>query len=236
MNYITKPIIVLGYKFLRLFLKYKDRNIKPRGFNERAMEYQFVFRQLTKFCPQHLLDVGSGKTALPALISNCGFKVTAIDNIKDFWPKGMINHHFYIIDDDILSTKLQNKFDMITCISVLEHIKDHAKAMQSMFRLLDSGGHLVVSFPYNDTRYHPNVYDLQGSNAPKGLPYITQVFSRKELNAWIRDSNASILEQEYWNYFTGDYWSVGERLNLPVKVSVGEPHQISTVLLRKNSD
>lgn len=235
MGLISKSILVLGYKLLRLFLKHHYLNKKPVAFNERAMEYHFVFRQLTKFCPQHLLDVGSGKTALPALINNCGFNVTAIDNIKDFWPKGMINHHYYIIDDNILSTKLQNKFDMITCISVLEHIKDHARAMQSMFRLLESGGHLILSFPYNDTRYHSNVYDLQGSNAPKGLPYITQAFSRNELNDWIRDNNASIIEQEYWKYFAGDYWSVGERLDYPVKVSVGEPHQISTILLKKTS-
>jgi SAM-dependent methyltransferase len=228
-------IISFGYKLLRQALKYKYLNQKPMTFNERAMEYQFVFRQLTKYCPQHVLDVGTGKTALPALINNCGLMVTAIDNIKDFWPKGMINHHYYIIDDNILSTKLLNRFDMITCISVLEHIEDHKKAIQSMFQLLDSGGHLILTFPYNEIRYHRNVYDHIGSNAPKDLPFSTQAFSRKELNSWIIDNNAVIVEQEYWKYFSGDYWSVGDRLSCPVEVKVDEPHQISTVLLKKNN-
>jgi len=230
---ITKSIIYFGYKFLRLFLKYNYLNRRPAVFNERAVEYEFVFRQLAQYCPQDILDVGTGKTALPALMNACGPKVTAIDNIKDFWPKGMINHHYYVIDDNILSTQLQNKFDMITCISVLEHIEDHSQAMQSMFRLLKSGGHLIVTFPYSETCYHPNVYELQGSNAPMGLPYVTQSFSRYELNGWIKDNDARIVEQEYWRYFSGDFWSVGERLNIPLKASVNEPHQISTILLNK---
>ena len=227
-------IIVFGYKLLRLILRYKYLNQKPTIFNERAMEYQFVFRQLTKYCPTHVLDVGTGKTALPALINNCGIMVTAIDNIKDFWPKGMINHHYYIIDDNILYSKLLKTFGMITCISVLEHIEDHNNAVHSMLQLLKSGGHLILTFPYNETSYNKNVYNHIGSNAPRNLPYITQAFSRKELNGWMRDNNAIIVEQEYWKYFSGDYWSVGMRLNPPVEVKVNQPHQITTILIKNN--
>lgn len=105
---------------------------KTSTINERPAEYHFVFKSLAKVCPITVLDIGTGKTALPHMIRTCGHKVTAIDNIKDYWPEGMYNRHFHIIHDDITKTKLKNTFDFISCVSVLEHIKDYDKAVQSI--------------------------------------------------------------------------------------------------------
>jgi len=40
--------------------------------NERSVEYRYVFKQVTEFAPQTVMDMGTGKTALPALIKACG--------------------------------------------------------------------------------------------------------------------------------------------------------------------
>ena len=82
--------------------------------NERPIEFSFVFKQLTNLWPKIVLDVGTGKTALPVMMKNCGLLVTAIDNIKDYWDYGMVNRHYHIIDDDIQNTKIKQKFDVIT--------------------------------------------------------------------------------------------------------------------------
>ena len=100
---------------------------KTSNINERPAEYQFVFKTLAKVCPTSVLYIGTGKTALTHLIRPCGHKVTAIDNINDYWPKGMFNRHFHIIHDDITETKLKDTFDFIPCVSVLEHIKTTIK-------------------------------------------------------------------------------------------------------------
>ena len=82
-----------------------------------------------------------------------------IDNVKDYWPSGMSNRHYYILDRDIASSKrleLDGKFDLITCVSVLEHIIDHKMALQNMFGLLNEGGHLIITCPYTENNYTEN--------------------------------------------------------------------------------
>jgi len=203
------------------------------GLNERPVEYRFVFENLTQAFPKTLLDVGTGKTALPQLMRTCGFLVTAIDNIKDYWPSGMVNRHYHVLDDDILAPKLRGPFDFITCISTLEHIPDHRHAVRMMFSLLRPGGRLVLSFPYNEKRYAENVYALPGSIGADKYPFVTQAFSRSEIEQWLADNGAQIISQEYWRYFDGPFWTIGERVVPPVRVASGDLHQISCLALQR---
>lgn len=203
------------------------------GINERPIEYSFVFSQLTELWPKTVLDVGTGTTALPHLMRNCGFLVTAIDNIRDYWPSGMINRHYYIINDDITDTRLHQTFDVITCASVLEHIKEHRAAVRSMFSLLNPGGHLLLTFPYNEQQYIGNVYELPDSSARAKLPFVTQAFSRNEIDAWLADTGMKIRKQEYWRFFSGEYWTCGTRVCPPVRVDSGSRHQLGCLLLVK---
>lgn len=206
-----------------------------RGINERPVEYRFVFEQLTQAFPKTVLDVGTGRTALPQLMRTCGFLVTAMDNIRDYWIGGMVNRHYHVLDDDILAPRLAGPFDFITCISTLEHIRDHARAMRNMLALLRPGGRLVVTFPYNENKYVENVYALPGSIGADKYPFITQAFSRRELEGWTRDGTARIVAQEYWRYFDGAYWTLGQRVVPPIRVAAGELHQISCVALVKDA-
>jgi len=202
--------------------------------NERPIEFQFVFKQLTNFYPKTVLDVGTGLTALPHLMRNCGFMVTAIDNVRDYWPKGMINRHYHVIDDDVTNLKLKSKFDFITCISVLEHVIDHGAAVRNMISHLNPGGHLVLSFPYTHSKYVKNVYDLPSSEAKgKKMAFTTQSYSEKEVLSWISDGSAEIADQEFWQFFTGESWTCGERVVPPKKVSKNDLHQMSCLLIRK---
>jgi 2-polyprenyl-3-methyl-5-hydroxy-6-metoxy-1,4-benzoquinol methylase len=201
------------------------------GFNERAVEYAFVFKNLADIFPQSVLDVGTGVTALPQLIRACGPVVTAIDNISDYWPDGMNNRHYYVLDEDILSPKLDRKFDLITCISTLEHIEAHDAAVDSMFRLLAPGGRLVLSFPYCEDRYVANAYALPGSIGEHVYPFKTQVYSRRQVAGWLAHNNAKIVCQEYWRFFSGEFWTLGERVIPPVRVEADQLHQICCLAL-----
>jgi len=204
------------------------------GINERPLEFRFVFEQLARTWPKKVLDVGTGTTALPHLMRNCGFLVTAVDNIRDYWTSSMINRHYHVINDDITRTRLTKTFDFITCVSVLEHIKDHKAAVRSMFKLLNPGGHLVLTFPYNESRYVGNVYALPESTVKEKLPFVAQAFSRNEINEWMSANNGEIIEQEFWQFFTGEFWTCGERVQPPLQVSKNEKHQISCLLIRKS--
>jgi 2-polyprenyl-3-methyl-5-hydroxy-6-metoxy-1,4-benzoquinol methylase len=211
-------------------LEYETQTIR---FNERPVELAFVFNALKDIYPEKILDIGSGTTALPHLMRNCGFHVTATDNICDYWPSGMINRHYHIIDDDITNSRLSDKYDFITCISVLEHIVESEKAIRNMIELLNPKGHLIVTFPYSENSYVRNVYELEGSSYGKDLPYITQSYSRAEINRWITDSGCVIANQEYWQFWDGNYWTVGKQVIPPINVSVKDKHQLTCILLQK---
>jgi 2-polyprenyl-3-methyl-5-hydroxy-6-metoxy-1,4-benzoquinol methylase len=202
-------------------------------FNERPVEFGFVFRKIGEIYPRAILDVGTGTTALPHLMCNCGCLVTATDNVRDYWPNGMLNRHYHVIDDDITETRLTDTFDLITCISVLEHIQKPDDAVRNMFCLLRPNGHLILTFPYNERSYVRNVYELPGSSYGKGAPYITQSYSRSELNRWLEGNRGAIVDQEYWRFWEGDYWTVGEQLIPPKKVTSEDKHQLTCILIRK---
>jgi SAM-dependent methyltransferase len=202
--------------------------------NERPVEYAFVFHQLTIAAPQSVLDIGTGTTALPHLMRTCGYLVTAIDNVHDYWPAGMVNRHYHVINDDILNSQLSGKFDFITCVSVLEHIPAHELAVRSMFSLLNPGGRILLTFPYNETTYIDNVYHLPEASYGQENPFICQVFSRKQLDAWLEQNQAVLLTEDLWRMFSGEFWTFGHRLLPPTQVSLPKQHHLACILLGKS--
>ena len=203
---------------------------KFRRINERPIEYRFVFEAIRQFIPKTVLDVGTGESALPSLIRTCGPIVTAIDNIRDYWPEGMVNRHFHVKDEDA-TRAISGSYDLIACISVLEHIKSHDDAIRTMLGALNPGGHLVVTFPYNEKQYIPNAYALPGAGYGSDLPYVAQVYSRKELDRWF--AGASIVKQEYWRVFSGEFWTFGDTLRPPVETTKDDLHQLTCLVVRK---
>jgi SAM-dependent methyltransferase len=226
----------IGMIYPRILCKFEYDRQKFSHLNERPIEFGFVFRQITKIWPKTVLDVGTGKTALPYMMRNCGLLVTAIDNIKDYWEFGMVNRHYHVINDDIKNSKLNKKFDLITCISVLEHIDDHRSAMKSMCKLLNPGGHLILTCPYNDNEYIPNVYDLEESNVNHKVSFVTQSFSSTERDSWTQDSEFSLVSDEYWQFFEGQFWTCGNLLSKPMLVSKNHKHQLCCMLFKKKDN
>lgn len=235
----TRPLVVWIKRMLDTYPRWLCRREFGRQhfsrFNERPVEYAFVFRQLAQNYPRKVLDVGTGTTGLPHLMRTCGFLVTATDNIRDYWPAGMSNRHYHVLNDDITNTRLVEKFDCVTCVSVLEHIENVDAAMRNMISLLNPNGLLLLTFPYNENSYVRNVYTLPGSSYGQDASFITQSFSRTELSRWIRNSDAMIIEQEYWQFWEGDHWTVGRQVIPPRKVSAGEKHQLSCVLIHRRA-
>src|SRR5262245_35792464 len=115
-------IHALGRAYIKRIVRSEYEAQTFTRVNERPIEFRFVFEQLNELQPRSILDVGTGTTALPHLMRSCGFLVCAIDNIKDYWSRAIPNRHFHIIDDDIRHSRLTETFNVVTCVSTLEHI------------------------------------------------------------------------------------------------------------------
>ena len=224
----------LAQKPTTLFVKSEFANQRFKRYNERPVEFAFLFRCLAQLAPKTVLDVGTGNTAVPYMIRNCGPVVTAIDNVTDYWPAGMVNRHWHVVDDDIRHPRIAGPFDMVTCISVLEHIVPADKAVGSMLRLLHPGGHLVLTTPFHAPDYVPNVYELPTS-ASRAVhhAYVTQSHGSADLARWLSDNDAEVVEQEYWRYWTGTHWTEGQQIIPPERSTAEQPHQLTCLLIRK---
>jgi 2-polyprenyl-3-methyl-5-hydroxy-6-metoxy-1,4-benzoquinol methylase len=201
--------------------------------NERPIEYSFLFKHLWRICPKSILDIGSGESALPHLMASCGFNVTSTDKKGDYWDFYYFNRHYPIQKDDITSTKLQQKFDLITCLSVLEHIPNSDNAINNIFKLLKTNGYLILSYPYNPNKYIDNVYELDGAGYGQDAPYICQIFSDKNLNDWLYQNNGKIIDQEYYKVFAGDFWTFGDRIYPPRKVLIDDNPHLTCIIIQK---
>lgn len=208
---------------------------KPRftQTNERPVEYAFALTCLGRLSAREVLDVGSGLTAWPHVLADCGFRVTAMDNISDYWDRDVFNRHYHVINDDITSPRLSEHFDAVTCISVLEHVPNHADAVRGIFRLLRPGAHAVLTVPYNENRYVQNVYALEGVGYGRDAAYACQVFSRAQIDEWMTDVGATVVEQEYYRIFSGELWAFGSRVHPPERVGKTETHHLTCVLVKK---
>lgn len=102
---------------------------------------------------------------IQVLDAACGFKtpgylmcaeldnvkaVTALDlgkgYAKSFLNNGIDHSKVKKVLGDLTKWESANTFDVIVCISSLEHIKKYKKAIQKMYNSLKFGGHLFITF------------------------------------------------------------------------------------------
>ncbi len=233
---IDKAIRGFGDWYIRKTCRAEyDRQFFHRH-RERPIEFAFALRALADARPKTVLDVGTGTTAWPHLLRNCGFVVTAVDNVRDFWPEGMINRHWTILDVDIVNgaDALTERYDAITCISVLEHIEDHAKAVANMAHLLAPGGILILTTPYSAQHPYPNVYEHPDAVYGKDFPYKCRSSSQVELQQWLK-SGLRIERRELWKMFTGPMWDTGALCDWEEAPDESAPHQLGCFVFSKQS-
>jgi len=227
-----------GHTYVRAVNRRQYRTQAFVEVNERPAEYRFALEGLSEIAPTTVLDVGTGTSPWPALLRVCGYAVTATDQMTSYWGRGgVFNRHYHIVPDDITDpSELVGPYDCITCISVLEHIKDHAGAMRSMASLLSKDGHIILTIPFSSEGYVENAYALSESSYGQNANYVCQVFSESELAGWLKDSGLVVRRQEFVQAFTGQYWSCGSRVSPLRSVAENEPYHLTMLLLQRGGD
>lgn len=137
--------------------------------SERVFENAFCIGQVFKTNPVEILDIGCARSSFPLELCTLGYKVTGID-LRDYF---MQHPNLKFIQGDFSQMTFNNKFDLVTCISVFEHVglgaynepPDKAKVARFVGKMIEAiapGGHLILTLPLNS--YQPgfvNRYTLQ---------------------------------------------------------------------------
>lgn len=145
--------------------------------SERIVEYAVVFANL-KVDPStkiKILDVGCYFSNFPIQLASMGYSVDGID----FMDYQLTHPNFKFIKGDITKINLpRNYYDIITCISTLEHIgltvwgeNDNIEAdsiaIAKMHSILKVGGRVIVTVPFGKRGISPSQrsYDVDSINS-----------------------------------------------------------------------
>ena len=138
-------------------LLYEQGQVRSANINERIVELPYVFGALTRAKPDaSILDVGAAESTLALSLASLGYEVTALD----LRPYPLTHPNLRTIEADILEWDPGINFDVVTCISTLEHVGLGAygdnsdrfaadtRAFERIHALTRPGGMLVLTVPF----------------------------------------------------------------------------------------
>lgn len=134
--------------------------IDPLHQWSRQWEYPFVFWEIEKYAAAHrgrpieILDAGSGITFFPYFLKQTinSAALTCCDTdaaLPEMFSaiNSRMGADVKFLHKDVRDTGLGgNSFDIIYCISVLEHTKNYDEIIKEFVRLLKDKGILIVTF------------------------------------------------------------------------------------------
>ncbi|GIT32947.1 MAG: ubiquinone biosynthesis O-methyltransferase [Gammaproteobacteria bacterium] len=166
-----------------------------------------------------MLDVGCGGGILSESLANLGAEVTAIDaskktiNIAKAHAKKVKSKVTYLntTTEAILSNSSNLKFDLITCLEMLEHVPDPSQTIIEFSSLLSPSGDLIISTINRNPRSY--LFAVIGAEyilnlLPKGTHDYSKFIKPSEISRWIRSSNLLLKETIGLSYnpITDTYW------------------------------
>lgn len=236
MNQLLKSMYLNSCRILLKPWLTREFDEKAESMSERPIEYGFALKHITQLCPRTVLDVGPGLSSWPHLLKLSGLYVEAIDKAEGYWAEGVFNRHFLVQKEDITEIPQNSKtYDMITCISTLEHIPNYEEALVGMFARLKENGHIVLTTPYDEERYVSNIYRTSGAGYGRDYPRLCQIFNRQSLEDPIKRLEGHVINQEYFRLFTGEFFTYGQRICPPEKVDPASA-QLACLLISKSND
>lgn len=152
-----KSILVTDRKG-RLKEKYEEiyQNAGVWLYKKSDGVHSIVFTQIKgKIKNKDVLDVGCGAGRLSIMMAFAAKSVDAFDFSKTAIAiakknaecSGVMNVNFFVDELEKFSPKKGKKYDLITLIGVLEHVKDPLADLIKLKKLLKKNGYLVVGCP-----------------------------------------------------------------------------------------
>lgn len=166
-----------------------------------------------------ILDVGCGGGILAEAMGQLGGEVTGIDaspntiGIAKAHSKSVNSGVIYIQKtiEEFITTNPDEKFDVITCLEMLEHVPSPLGVIQSCSSLLNDGGDIFFSTINRNPKSY--LFAVIGAEyilnlLPKGTHDYEKFIKPSELAGWIRNSGLTTKETIGLSYnpITNNYW------------------------------
>lgn len=161
-----------------------------------------IYEQVSKVVYGKVADVGCGTGFGTHLLTRnasevMGFEVdpTAFKFAKRAFGNGSIDFS----NKDIVKDLIEGKFDFVTMIDVIEHIKEDTFAIRQCYKLLSGDGKFICSTPNRLSRYRKSEYHVREYSPNELRTLLKTVFE----NVDIVNYKLSPIESEYENPIIG---------------------------------
>jgi len=206
-------------KFDELSAKWWDKDGEFRPLHQiNPLRVDFI-EERSSMKDKKVLDVGCGGGILAEALSELGANVTGIDASEN--TIGVAKSHSRSIGSDVIyiqntieefiSSHPNEKFDVITCLEMLEHVPSPNEIIKSCSNLLKDDGNIFFSTINRNPRSY--LFAVIGAEyilnlLPKGTHDYEKFIKPSELAKWIREAGLNSKETIGLSYnpITGNYW------------------------------
>lgn len=156
---------------------------------------------------EDVIDIGAGKGEFLELLQEkyCGLRLSALDyidiNLQTLKSKGMSVISLDLDDFELAEVDyLRNKFDLVSCLAVVEHIFDLDRLFRLFSILLRNGGYLLISTPNMASWPAKLFYLLRGY--PYNENHHVRFLTRRRMEQYTFFNSFNIIQ--FNDYFTPD--------------------------------
>ena len=151
-----------------------------------------------------VLDVGCGGGLLAEAMARRGARVTGIDLAPEALAVARLHAvesgaavEYRLVAVEALAESAPAKFDLVTCLEMLEHVPDPAAVVAALGRLAKPGGHIICSTINRNIRAF--ALAILGAEyllglLPKGTHQYARLIRPSELSRWARAAGLDVVD------------------------------------------
>jgi 2-polyprenyl-6-hydroxyphenyl methylase/3-demethylubiquinone-9 3-methyltransferase len=182
-------------------------------------------RQHVKLAGCQVVDIGCGGGILAESMSAARATVTGIDMAEG--PLSVARLHLHESGAQVdyrqstaedLAENEAGKYDVVTCLEMLEHVPDPSKVIRSCAELVKPGGHIFFSTINRNPKSF--LFAIVGAEyvlklLPSGTHEYEKFIRPSELETWARNAGLELLASigMYYNLLSKEY-SLGPKLDV----------------------
>jgi 2-polyprenyl-3-methyl-5-hydroxy-6-metoxy-1,4-benzoquinol methylase len=193
-----------------------------------TIKYSWIYRKrpLPKFKQGFkLLDIGCGNGHFIFFLQKLGWDCTGIELDKGAAELGRVNYHVNILTEKLPTASLSyDYFNVITMYHVIEHLHKPDVYVKECYKLLQSGGFLIITTPNINSLVHKQFKQNWFALDP---PRHLTIWSAKALSDFIKSYGFEIVKCSTsfrcsaFNYQKSDEIALKSTTNFDHKISLG---------------